>query len=73
MIEEGAKRSLANLKAVAPYVPAKPTTITVDLGAVDHAAAFRGKPGVTFPDPLTVVSQGADWLTAWNRIWGWGI
>jgi len=69
MIEEGAKQALANLKAVAPYVPGKPTKITVELGSVDAAAGFKGKPGVTFPDPLTVDSDAADWMTAWNQIW----
>ena len=69
MIQEGAKRSLSNLKAVTPYVPEKPTTITVELGTVDAAASFKGRSGVSFPDPLTVVSEGADWMTAWNQIW----
>jgi D-amino peptidase len=73
MIEEGAKASLRDLKAVKPYVPAKPTTITVEIGAVDHQASFKGRPGVTFPDPLTVVSQAEDWMTAWNQIWTYSI
>ena len=29
-----------------PYVPAKPTTITIDLGTVDSASQFMGRPGV---------------------------
>ena len=62
-------RALANLTAVRPYVPAKPTTITVELGTVETAARFRGRYGVEIVDPLKVVSRGADWLTAWNQIW----
>jgi D-amino peptidase len=73
MIEDGAKEALKNLHAVKPYVPAKPATITVDLGSVDHALAFKGKPGVEFVDALTVESRAADWMTAWNQIWGWTV
>jgi len=73
MIVEGAKQSLKNLKAVKPYIPAKPTTITVEIGTVDHAANFIGRPGVEIVDPLTVVSKGPDWMTAWNQIWDWKV
>jgi D-aminopeptidase len=69
MIEDGARRALGNLKAVEPYVPAAPTTIKVDLSTVDTAARFRGRHGVEIVDPLTVVSRGQDWMTAWNQIW----
>jgi hypothetical protein len=50
-------------------VPAKPTTITIDLGTVDTAAQFMGRAGVEIVDPLKVVSRGPDWMTAWNQIW----
>ncbi len=69
MIEDGARRALSNLKAVKPYVPGKPTTITIDLGTVDSAEQFRGRHGVEIVDPLKVVSRGKNWLTAWNQIW----
>ena len=69
MIEAGAKRALQNLKAVRPYVPAKPTTITVELGTVDTADQFRGRYGVEIVEPLKVISRGPDWLTAWNQVW----
>lgn len=71
MIETGAKQALENLNAVAPYVPAKPTKITVDLGAVDSALKFQGRAGVKIVEPLKVVSKGKDWMTAWNQIWDW--
>jgi D-aminopeptidase len=73
MIEQGAFESLQNLKRVAPYVPGKPTTITIELGAVEHADHFRGRHGVEIVDPLTVVSRGRDWMAAWNQIWDWTI
>jgi len=69
MIEVGARQALQNLKAVRPYVPAKPTTITIELGSVDSADQFRGRYGVEIVEPLKVVSRGQDWLTAWNQVW----
>ncbi len=69
MIEDGARQALKNLKAVKPYVPGKPTTITIDLGTVDSAEQFRGRHGVEIVDPLKVVSRGKNWLTAWNQVW----
>lgn len=69
MIEAGAYQALQNLKAVPPYVPTKPTTISIDLGTVDTAAQFQGRYGVKVIEPLKVISRGPDWLTAWNQIW----
>jgi D-amino peptidase len=69
MIEEGTRRALQNLKAVKPYVPAKPTTITVELSTTESADQFRGRHGVEIIEPLKVVSKGADWMQAWNQIW----
>ena len=73
MIEDGAKRALGNLKAVKPYVPARPTTITIDLATVDSADKFRGRYGVEIVEPLKVVSRGQDWLEAWNQFWDYTI
>ena len=73
MIEAGARDALRDPKRVTPYVPAKPTTITIEIGAVDHAAQFVGKPGVRITDPLTVVSEGPDWMMAWNQVWGYTV
>ena len=52
-----------------PYVPKRPTTITIDLATVDSANQFKDRAGVEFPDPLKVESKGKDWLQAWNQIW----
>ena len=71
MIEAGALSALQNLRAVRPYVPARPATITVDLATVDTASRFRGRHGVEIVDPLKVVSRGDDWMQAWNQIWDW--
>jgi len=69
MIEDGSRRALKNLDSVMPYVPGKPTTITVELGTVETAAQFRGRHGVEVPEPLKAVSKGPDWMTAWDQIW----
>ncbi len=69
MIEAGAKNALQNLKAVKPYIPARPTTITIGLSTVDKADEFRGFHGVEIVEPLKVVSRGKDWMEAWNQIW----
>ena len=69
MIQEGARQALKNLKAVKPYKPAAPTTISIDLGYVDKGAQFMGRHGVEFVNPLKVVSRGKDWMEAWNQVW----
>ena len=69
MIEDGAKRALTSPIKVKPYVPAKPTTITVDLGTADSASNFKGRHGVEFVNPLQIKSRGKDWMEAWNQIW----
>ena len=58
MIEDGARQAVAGRKWPRPYVPAKPTTITVDLSTVDSADQFQGRPGVEIVEPLKVVSRG---------------
>jgi D-amino peptidase len=73
MIEEGAFEALQDLKAVKPYVPAKPTTITIEVGSVQGALLFKGRHGVENPEPLKVVSRGRDWQEAWDQIWGWSV
>lgn len=71
MIEEGAYQALQNIKAVRPYVPARPTTITVEISSVDKTAEFKGRHGVEIIDPLKVVSQGENWMEAWDQVWHW--
>ena len=69
MIEDGARRSLQNLQAVKPYIPQRPTSITVELGTVDSAKQFRGRHNVEITEPLKVVSRGQTWMEAWDNIW----
>jgi hypothetical protein len=71
MIEDGVTRALKTRNWPQPYVPARPTTITIDLGTVDKAAEFMGRHGVELVEPLKVVSRGKDWMEAWDQIWHW--
>lgn len=69
-IEQGAYEALKDVgRAPKPYVPAEPTTITIELSTVDTANRFMGRAGVEIVEPLKVVSRGTDWMTAWNQIW----
>src|SRR5690606_16168858 len=71
MIEEGAKHALQNLHLVRPYVPARPTTITIEIDTVDQVSNFMGRHGVEIVEPLKVISRADDWMTAWNQVWHW--
>ncbi|MDB5301721.1 MAG: D-aminopeptidase DppA, partial [Phycisphaerales bacterium] len=71
MIQEGVTRALKSRDWPKPYVPAKPTTVTIDLSTVDSANQFKGKPSVEIVEPLKVICRGSDWMEAWNRVWGW--
>jgi hypothetical protein len=41
-----------------PYIPAKPTTITIDLSTVDTALQYKGRAGVEIVRAAQVVSKG---------------
>ncbi|MCB0096749.1 MAG: M55 family metallopeptidase, partial [Caldilineaceae bacterium] len=69
MIEDGAREALQNLGRTRPYVPAQPTTITIEVESVEKVDQFRNRPGVEVVEPLKVVSRGANWLAAWDQIW----
>jgi D-amino peptidase len=71
MIETGAKEALQNLGRMKPYVPAQPTTITIEIESVEKTAQFKGRHGVEIVEPLKVVSRGKDWLEAWDQVWHW--
>ena len=71
IIEEGARTALVNLKAVKPYVPARPTTITVEISTVDKTAEFAGRYGVEIVGHNKAVSRADTWLQAWDQIWHW--
>ncbi len=67
LIEDGAKRALANLRAVAPYDPGRPCEIAVDFNHADGIETYRHRPGVEIAGPRRIVSRADDWWTAWRR------
>jgi D-amino peptidase len=67
LIEEGARRALENLGAVAPYDPGRPCEIRVELNTTDATDAYRRKPGVEVVDSRQVVCRADDWWTAWQQ------
>jgi D-aminopeptidase len=69
MIEEGAATALADLNAVAPYVPSSPVEITVEYVTPDHLEKYRFLPGVETIDSRTIVSRAADWWAAWRQFY----
>ena len=71
MIQDGVTQALRRRDWPKPYVPKKPTTITVELSTVDSASRFKGRAGVEIAEPLKAISHGKDWMEAWNNFWDW--
>ena len=69
LIEQRVHHALTHRDWPAPYKPAAPVTFTVELAAPDHAAAFRGRPGVEIVEPRKVVATGANFWELWDRFW----
>jgi D-amino peptidase len=67
LIEDGARRALADLTAVAPYDPGRPCEIRVELTATSATDEYRRKPGVEIVDPRQIVSRADDWWSAWQQ------
>ncbi|HWH20316.1 MAG TPA: M55 family metallopeptidase [Solirubrobacterales bacterium] len=67
LIEDGAKRALADLKAVTPYDPGKPCEIKVEYKRTSPPQRLRFQPGVERLDDRTIVSRADDWWTAWKQ------
>jgi D-amino peptidase len=69
MIEDGAREALSRTAKGHVYVPARPTTLTIEVEAVDKVGQFRGVEGVEVVEPLKVRAYGRDWMEAWNHVW----
>ena len=67
LVEEGAKRALSDLKAVAPYDPGKPCEIKVEYKSTSPPQKLRFQPGVEPVDDRTIVSRADDWWSAWKQ------
>ncbi len=66
MVEDGARKALADLTAVAPYDPGHPCEIAVELASSDHAEQYRYRPDVEIRDSRLLISRGDDWWSAWK-------
>jgi D-aminopeptidase len=69
LIEDGARRALADLKAVAPYDPGSPCEIRVEYKSTDEPDKLRFRTGVERVDDRTVVSRADTWWEAWQRFY----
>ncbi|HXY85245.1 MAG TPA: M55 family metallopeptidase [Gaiellaceae bacterium] len=67
LIEDGARRSLKDLKAVKPYDPGRPCEIRIEFTSPDRLVEYRNRKGVEQLDALTLVSKADDWWTAWSQ------
>jgi len=69
VIEDGAKRALKDLSAVAPYDPGRPCEIEVAFTSPDRLEEYRHRRGVEVTGPLTIVSRGEHWWDAWSSFY----
>jgi D-amino peptidase len=67
LIEDAAKRSLADLSAVRPYDPGTPCEILVDFNTSDLVEGYRHRAGVEITGSRQVASRADDWWTAWRQ------
>jgi len=69
LIEDGAKRALSDLGAVAPWDAGRPSEIRVQYAQPRDVARLRYRDGVEIVDPRTIVSRADDWWTAWRQFY----
>ena len=67
LIEEGAKKALSDLQAVAPYDPGKPCEVKVEYKSTTPPQKLRFQSGVEILDDRTIVSRADDWWSAWKQ------
>jgi len=67
LIEDGARRALGDLRAVAPYDPGSPCDIVVDFNTSEHVEKYRFRQGVRITGSRQVTSSAEDWWTAWRQ------
>jgi D-amino peptidase len=66
LIEEGAKKALSDLSAVAPYDPGRPCEIEIDFTTPDRLQEYANRKGVEVTGSRTIVVRGDDWWSAWS-------
>jgi D-amino peptidase len=67
LIEEGAKRALSDLSAVAPWDPGRPCEIRAEFKNTTEPDKLRFRAGVERVDDRTVVSRADTWWEAWQQ------
>ena len=67
LIEDAARRALADLGAVQPYDPGRPCEIRVEFTSTSDPRKLAAKPGVELVDPRMVVSRADTWWDAWKQ------
>ena len=67
LIEDGAKRSLADLSTAKPYDPGRPCEIRVEFKVTSDPRKYSARPGIELVDARTIVSRADDWWTAWRQ------
>jgi D-amino peptidase len=66
LIEEGAKKALSDLSAVAPYDPGRPCEIEIDFTTPDRLQEYVNRKGVEVTGSRSIVVRGDDWWSAWS-------
>ena len=72
LIEDGAKRALKDLEAVAPYHPGSPCTIEVEYKVTEAVDKLRRVPAVEIVDDRRIRSTADTWWAAWNQFFFFG-
>src|SRR5581483_7685897 len=67
LIEDGARRALADLHAVRSYDPGRPCEIVVDFNTSEHVEKYRYRAGVEITGSRQITSRGEDWWSAWRQ------
>src|SRR5256885_3662017 len=67
LVEDGARRSLADLSTVQPYDPGKPCEVKVECKGTAAPRKLRFQSGVELVDDRTIVSRADDWWSAWKQ------
>ena len=69
MIEDGAKRALSDLSAVASWDPGRPSEIRIEYKNTNAPDKLRFRSGVERVDDRTVVSRADTWWEAWKQFY----
>jgi len=67
MIEDGARRALADLSAVEPYLPGSPCEIQVEYKNTRAPDALRHRQGVERVSDRMIISRADTWWDAWRQ------